>query len=367
MERNMRLKYLNIVDWIIENTKKGKLSSEEKLPTEFEFAEMFECSRYTVRRALDHLERMGLIYRIQGNGSYLVDDIDSLIEKKKRSSRSNVVGVIITNNKTHIFSSIITGISDYLVERGYSICLLVTDNDFKKEHHSIQKMFDLEPAGVILEPAGSSLSLYNEKIYNKLLHKIPAIVLHGSGVETLPLLSLEDRYGTRLLVRHLVENGHKDIGCIYCIDEQTSKKRYNGFLDEMYCNNLNIDINNHLWINRNSLNVLFQPDGNYPLNRMLRKVTAVVCHDDRIAYGLIHYLKENKIRVPEDFSIVGYDDTDTSEYNITTVTHPKERYGEKAAEALLDLIENHNNFDIDKYIIMPELIKKGSVSRHIEK
>ena len=119
-----------------------------------------------------------------------------------------------------------------------------------------------------------------------------------------------------------------------------------------------------IWTQRGKVDDLFQPTGNLPLMRMLKKATAIFCHDDRIAYMLITYLRSINIRVPEDISVVGYDDGlyATLDVQITTMTHPKIQYGVNAAKAMLELIESPETFDITKYEVMPELVVRNTVA-----
>ena len=83
---------------------------------------------------------------------------------------------------------------------------------------------------------------------------------------------------------------------------------------------------------------------NYCREKILNRVeecSALFCYNDQIAFQLIRMLTENGIRVPEDVSVIGMDDSDLalhSEIPITSLPHPKEKLGEKAAETLLDMI-----------------------------
>ena len=100
------------------------------------------------------------------------------------------------------------------------------------------------------------------------------------------------------------------------------------------------------------------------LDKMLRNVTAVICHDDRVAHRLIQYLDGKGIRVPEDISVTGYDDSAYSVLNlpITTVVHPKTEYGRKAAQALLDLMHRPEDIHMDKYTIEPQIVIRASTA-----
>ena len=113
---------------------------------------------------------------------------------------------------------------------------------------------------------------------------------------------------------------------------------------------------------------LFDPRGGLALDRILENSTAVICHDDRIAYSMIMHLRDRGIRVPDDISVVGYDDSfyATLDTQITSVTHPKKKYGKRAAQAILHMIQEPDTFDVTRYIIHPKLVVRDSVKKIIK-
>ncbi len=226
----------------------------------------------------------------------------------------------------------------------------------------------MNPAGIILEPAGSPMVPYNREVYEKVAEKVPILSFHGRAFKNNPYIPLQGRKGSRKLVQHLIERGHKKIGSLYCLDEYTPISRFMGFEDEMAENGLQIKEENAIWFYRDLIGDLFSEGGSLALDRMINNVSAVVCHDDRIAYELIKYLHSKGIRVPEDISVVGYDNAEMfteTDIKLTTIEHPKVQYGENIAKAMLEIIENNGSFDIEKYKVEPELIEGNSVKNLI--
>lgn len=84
---------------------------------------------------------------------------------------------------------------------------------------------------------------------------------------------------------------------------------------------------------------------NYCREKILNRVeacSALFCYNDQVAFQLIRMLREKGLRVPEDVSVISVDDSDLalhSEVPITSLPHPKERLGIRAAETLLDMID----------------------------
>ncbi|MDQ0256780.1 DNA-binding LacI/PurR family transcriptional regulator [Evansella vedderi] len=96
------------------------------------------------------------------------------------------------------------------------------------------------------------------------------------------------------------------------------------------------------------------------------KPTAIFCYNDLIALDVLKVLRKLNYKVPEDISIVGYDNShlaEATEINLTTVEHPKKELGEKAAHLLLDVIEGKSEFNGDPYTFKPKLIMRNSTAK----
>ena len=100
------------------------------------------------------------------------------------------------------------------------------------------------------------------------------------------------------------------------------------------------------------------------------EMDAVVCYNDQIAIEVIRCLQRNGLRVPEDISVTGYDNSVIAEgtVGLTTITHPQEKLGEMAAELLLEKIRKvpEEKSRIPR-LIQPELIVRGSTIERINK
>ncbi|MDO4544972.1 MAG: GntR family transcriptional regulator [Bacillota bacterium] len=362
----MVYKYMRLVDWIKEQVETGALTAGQKLPTEAAMAEQFSVSRHTVRQALAFMENEGLLYSIQGSGTYISEDMERVPpEDGEPEQRSNSIGMLLSDSIQYIFPDIIQGVSEYLMSRGYLLNVAFTGGNFFHEKDVLDKLMEANLAGIIIEPLSYGMALNNDALYAEVAEKIPMLMIHTDRSRVCPTLSLCDGEGTYMLANHLLDMGHTEIGSIYAFDEPTAAPRYSGFLNAMHEKNVTHRDDNDIWIKRRNLNDLFHPEGKLPLERMLKEVTAVICHDDRIAYALIRHLRDQGIRVPEDISVVGYDDSvyATLDMQITSVTHPKEKYGKRAAQAILEMIRDPDAFDADKYVIHPKLVVRNSVRK----
>lgn len=355
-------KYLQLADRLKSDILKRIYSPGERIPTESELSELFSASRYTVRQAVAQLETEGLLHRIQGSGTYVTENLP--ISRPASPSQSNHIGLVFMDDKNYIFSDIIRGASDYLVSQNYLLNVFVTDGNYDSEKRVLDLLLKSQPLGVLLEPTNSGLLSVNYELYQQLAEQIPCLLLHSPDIGACPALSLNDREGARQLTDYLLELGHTKIGTLFCFEESTAQIRYCGFVDALRSRGLTQDSDAAVWTMRSRVSDLLEPTGSLTLDRMLQSVTAVICHDDRVAYALIRYLEQKGIRVPQDISVVGYDDSfyATLGLPITSVTHPKVQYGVHLAQALLEMIHTPGTVDLSRYTVTPELVIRSSAA-----
>ena len=317
-----------------------------------------------MRKAVAALEEEGYLQRIQGSGTYVTEGFHRPPLQPQGAGLSNTIGLIIGDSQTYLSPDIIRGASDYLIEQGYLLSVAMTSGSYDSEKKAMEILLKNRPAGVLLEPVNSGLFSVNYDLYQRMSEEIPCLLLHSGNIGTCRALSLHDRMGAQLLTEHLLELGHTKIGVIFCIEEYTGQKRYCGLLSALRGHGLTHSQDYCIWTQRSRIDDLFAPGGSLELDRMLETVTAVFCHDDRIAYALIRYLENKGIRVPDDISVVGYDDSIYAQLSlpITTVSHPKAEYGLHAAQALLDLIHSPGTANLSKYEALPELIVRNSTA-----
>jgi len=91
--------------------------------------------------------------------------------------------------------------------------------------------------------------------------------------------------------------------------------------------------------------------------------TAFVCYNEELAVILLEAIRQQRLRIPEDISVVGFDDSflaTATEVKLTTVAHPKSELGVKAAETLLEMIGNPSGARAKDYVFEPQLILRES-------
>jgi len=367
-------KYKQVADRLRVCIGEGTFKSGERIPTEPELCEQFNVGRQTLRKAVALMEEAGYLKRVQGSGTYVCEREERrsgdfrkntpeyAVRVPAAEGENRTITLVMMNGKSYVFLDIMQGISEVLTANGYILNTVITDGDYYKEQLILENMLQNPSAGLLFEPVCSGLLSVNYPLYKEVFSRIPAFMIHMDSVPQFPFIALNDRQGSKMLANYLISLGHKRIGTVYSFDEYTGQNRYRGFLDALREHDIRHIQRDNVWMFHDRMNDLFEVGGGIALGRMCKEVTAIMCHDDRVASKLIGYLKKKQIRVPEDISVVGYDNSLYSQLGvaITTVTHPGTEYGKMAADALLQMIYSPENVDFSRYCVEPELVIRDS-------
>lgn len=354
------IKYIEIFEFYRDKILNGEMKYSEKLPTEQEIGEMFSVSRHTVRQSIIELEKQGYIYREKSKGAFV-----EKLGKEKRSN-SKMIIVITTYLSEYIFPFLIKGIDEVLSKNGYDILLLSTNNDKEKECEQLKKLLEYDVVGAIIEPTASALGNTNIEYYEAIArNNIPYLMINAAyDKKEQSYVAIDDEKGGYTICKYLIDLGHKKIAGLFKEDDVQGIERKNGYLKALEENNIEVDstivgkfktFEEEFYINGFTRSLLSKED----------KPTAIFCYNDKVAMNVVKVAKELGVRIPEELSIVGYDNDETIsaalDFGITTISHPKEELGRKAAEMLLLLINGEK--EKVSYVFEPEILIKNSVKR----
>lgn len=168
-------------------------------------------------------------------------------------------------------------------------------------------------------------------------------------------------HGGYLATKHLIAQGHTKIGCLTGpLDKLPAQQRLSGFVQAMEESGLTI---NKDWIASGNFEC---EGGEQAFNAICRNgelPTALFVCNDMMAMGVINTAHKKGISVPDDLSIVGYDDIKLAKYitpSLTTIHQPKHRLGQQAVDTLLDKI-NHKTTSNKVIQLEPTLVERDSV------
>jgi GntR family transcriptional regulator, arabinose operon transcriptional repressor len=354
-------KYQILKEYIINLIKTKELTNGEKIFSENELAEKFDISRHTVRQAIGELVAEGWIYREQGKGTFVdKNSSEKLIVPK-------MIGVITTYINDYIFPSIIRGIDSVLSTEGYNIILSCTYNQHEKERVCLDNMKNQNLAGLIVEPTKSALPNPNLDLYRELIKNgVKVLFIHGSYNDFDSSHVVEDDIEAGYLAtRYLLNLGHTKIGGIFKMDDIQGHLRFAGFQKAYKEIGLSFPDARIFWFNTDEVDNKFENGGNDRFSAHLSDCSAVVCYNDEISVKVINTLRGKGLGVPENISLVSFDDSalaSSSEIKLTSVAHPKEQLGIEAGKSILELIKKNEKYYQVK--MQPELIIRGSTKKY---
>lgn len=335
-----------------------------KIPSEAELRQQFNVSRHTIRLAIAKLVNEGYLVKQQGSGTFVSDHYKSNYNSKKKKT----IGVITTYLSAYIFPSIIRGIEEELSTHNYSLMISSTRNNVDNERGSLESMIEQNVDGLIVEPTKSNLMNPNLNYYLELTEKsTPLMMLNASYEELdLPFVALDDIKAGRMATDHLIDLGHTNIGIITKSDDLQGKNRLKGYLKALYESKLTFS---------NDFILRYDTEKKEILPELLKLMlenkdlpTAFVCYNDEVAIMLIKELEDIGLSCPKDISVVSHDDsfyaTMLPSVKLTSIKHPKEELGRKAARAIVDYVEK--GVPLETYIFEPELIERSSTRSLVE-
>lgn len=347
-------KYSQLKEYLKKQIRQGKILYGQQLASENILVKQFRMSRQTVRQALGDLENEGWIEREQGRGTFC-------IYREKLMIRGNIA-VLTTYISEYIFPTLIRGMEEILSEAGYNLILANTNNDKIKEAQCLENILNQDIAGVIIEPTQSSQPNVNIDYFREFeKRRIPYLMLHAFFNDLDPAYIMMDDYqGGYLAAQYLIQLGHREIAAVFKVDDLQGVKREAGFTAAMKEHHLDIQ-GNYLGNYRTEEMLGFSELFVQNLMEKQPQPTAIVCYNDQIALKVMEAIRNRGLKIPEDISVVGFDDSSlatASEIKLTTIKHPKAEMGRKAAKFIIDMVENR--IEKPSFIYQPELIIRKS-------
>lgn len=261
-------------------------------------------------------------------------------------------------------ATVTSGIQDYVSENALSICSIVYDHEHDTEP-LLSAIRDQQCSGVIVLNADdfkNDLAELNSSGLPVMLVDLP------SQYPNIGFIDNDSYHGFHAATRHLLTLGHRRIGYLNPRKSFNHHQRFQGYRDAMH--EAGLEIPDH-WIQDRDPDELKTDihHGAGMLSRLLDaapELTAVMAANDNFALGAIHAAQERGLRVPDDLSIVGFDDYSFSAFlnpPLTTVLHPAEEAGRLAALAIDRFLKTGGREPLLRKVLPTELIVRDSTTR----
>ena len=262
----------------------------------------------------------------------------NVIAANFRTRKTNTIGVIVPLINRHFFSSVISGIEDVAYRQGFAVTISQSNDDFEKESKIARAFFSNRVDGLILSIGMETQNFDHLRLFSE--RGIP-LVFFDRVVDEIKAHKIEtdDYNGAFVATRHLIEHGRKKIAMIGGpLNLKIYQNRQSGYLQAL--KQANLPVKDSLIIH----NSLTRGDGTLAVQKLLEQKEmpdAIFCANDTTALSAIIFLRENKVRVPDDIAIVGFSNEPFSEVvtpSITTIQQPGFKMGQKAAELIINQI-----------------------------
>ncbi len=371
--------YRQITNYLLEQIEQNNLRPGDRIPTEQEISEAFGVSRITAVRAVKELESKGIVSRTKGKGSFVTSRSTWRPGSPSDDRRLAIISLVLPFQERLALGALV-GVEHVVKERGYHTSFRNSAADVVLE----REILDSDPghgvAGLIVYPYSS---VDNIGAFSSLLvRRYPLVIIDRRlrGLDT-PFVAVDNFRGTYEATEHLLELGHHDIafiaGSVASIESEA--ERFRGYCQAM------IDARVPL---RDDLVIVsfedMEPSEKQPeeteqtgyihsktadtildtLFGLSRPPTAIVAMNDGNASELIRSALNRGLRIPEQLSVVGFDNLPFSahcEVPLTTVEQPFRRIGERAASMLLAQIGNPSA-PHESELLEPKLIVRDSTA-----
>jgi len=263
----------------------------------------------------------------------------SEIARSLKTKRTTTIGVVVSDILNPILSAIAKSIEDTILPMGYNMILCNSDENPERELTFLRMLVSKQVDGILLLPTGENI----DYIINQIIKKNKAIVLMDRNIEVLASDSIlfDNVSGAYQATKHLIELGHKRIGFIGLPCNLTPGcERKEGY--EKAHKEAGIPIDSELVLEGS-----FKATEGHRLVEMLMNKkhppSALLVSSNRLLEGVLQYVKEDHLSIPEDLALIVFDDVHHFSYftpSITAVDCDKELFGREAALLLRARITN---------------------------
>lgn len=257
---------------------------------------------------------------------------------------SHTVTVISTFVDGYIFPGILQAMVATLERLGYGARIMFTNNRLETERRLLAKLLEEDSRDpLIIEPVMSGLPNPNLAYYRRLQERgIPILFFNSYYPElAIPHVSMDDTEAGQAATDYLIGQGHTAIGCIFKNDDGQGRRRYKGYLKALIAAGIEVRESRVCWIDTHELEHFEEA---FPrICKRLEGCTACVCYNDEVAHMVSVEYAKCGVQIPDGISLVSFDNSELARLNavpLTSVSHPIEVLGARAAENMVRLIRD---------------------------
>ena len=284
--------------------------------------------------------------------------IPNMQARELTKQKSTTIGVVVPSINNMFFTELVYGIENELKTNSLSIILACTNGDSDEEQKCVNNLISRNVSGIIV--AGPGTENIKAKFYDNISHKIPLVFINSEYMDSnISYVSNDEASGAKIALNYLLDNNHKDILFVRGKDSYSydiKEKIYKEIMAKNFDSSKIINIGNGNTSDTvdNTMNIFLDILNN-------RSSTAVFACNDLMAVGVLNACKKLGIKVPNEISIIGYDNIPLSKFvepKLTTMDQNMFFLG--AAQLLVEKINCDNKFS-KRIILNNSLVERETV------
>jgi DNA-binding LacI/PurR family transcriptional regulator len=348
-DKNYIPAFKQLKDILLDRIQKTK--PDTKIDSIRDLRKEFNISQATVDRTLYELEQEGLIYKVQGKGTFVAD------RKTSEPVRKGTIALIIPQiNFSTFFSNIAQGVENEAFKLGYQMIVCSSYENISREKEYIKRLLQNNTEGIIYASSASEPDeyLHIDEIASKIPLTVIDVALKNVNCD---YVTTDDEAGAFDAISHFISQGHKRIAIMTTPTSKeisTMSKRLEGYKKALEAHGIAVDSDLIL----TSEHCDFE-HGYRAMDRALRSkfdATALFCASDNLGTGALQALYDHNVKIPDEISVIGYGNLKLDNpYKLTmsTVVQPTMEMGKKAVELLNEKFEKKRPLFSYKEVILP--------------
>lgn len=281
--------------------------------------------------------------------------------RQLRRGRGRVLGLVVLDVANPFFTDVARGVDDATSAAGMAVIFCNSDSDPLREAAYLDLLEEQRVQGILITPIDDA----NERLV-KLRERGILVVLvdRMARRDDLCSVSVNDQLGGELALRHLLEAGHQRIAFVGGPSQlEQVRDRLRGAHRAVREAGLDEDVLRHVPTPSTTAAAGRDAAGRILGLPRTSRPTAIFCANDLLALGVLQGLTHQRVRVPADIALVGYDDIDfaaAAAVPLSSVRQPRQRLGHAAAELLMDEAANPETHQHQQLVFEPELVVRES-------
>ena len=281
-----------------------------------------------------------------------------------RKNKTMTVGLIVPELVHHFFSSVISGAISTAKKHNYSILVSQTDEKLKNEVFAIRTMLSSSVDGLLISVSNETI---NGENLQEILDEGRPVVQFDKVLDEMntPKVIVDDFHGAYEAVRHLIQEGYSKIAHINGLTHvKNSQERLRGYQKALLDHGIE---ESESWVLH--CQQISEDEGFAFAKQLMSSKNppdAIFCITDLVAMGVMKYLKQEKIKIPEEVGVIGFSNWDMANFvspSLSSIDQYAFQMGEKAMDLLVEAIKNNEVGRNQTHEIKPRLVVRESSKR----